>query len=76
MADWSCVESVGVFLKNGRKEDEFDHLGISFVYLVSRKEEEGYTAIGMSYLMPRAFALIENLGWEDVAVPEAETALP
>lgn len=65
------------------KDDEmklFDERGFSFVYLVSRYKSEGYTAVGVSYLISRAADLIdmqgEGVGWEAIAVPEGEVATP
>jgi hypothetical protein len=49
---------------NGPPAEEFDVEGSGFVDLISYDAEEGSTSVGLSYLLPRVYALLENGGWE------------
>jgi len=57
-----CIDSVDGLLSFGYGPEHFDHLGTAWVNLVSESVEKDCVAIGISYLIPRAFALLENLG--------------
>lgn len=48
------------------KVNEFDVMGFTWVWLVSSEAKEKPVMIGMSYLMPRAYGLIESPGWQDI----------
>jgi len=75
MVDEDAVKSI-----KGRgtpKVTEFDDMGFTWVWLVSIEAKEKPVRIGMSYLMPRAYGLIEGLGWQDIyRNPEKGTACP
>jgi hypothetical protein len=85
LVNQGCLDSVDFWMegKSLEKDDElklFDGRGCSFVCLVSRYESEGYTLVGVSYLIPRVADMIgmqgEGMGWEAIAVPEGEVATP
>jgi len=40
----------------------FDWQGVLFVYLVSRRKNEGYAAVEILYLIPRVAGLMEMQG--------------
>jgi hypothetical protein len=48
------------------KVTKFDDMGFTWVWLVSIEAKEKPVRMGMSYLMPRAYGLIEGPGWEDI----------
>jgi hypothetical protein len=52
----------------GPPPEEFDADGSGFVDLVSVEPEEGDTAVGLSYLLPRVYSLLEAPGWHTVKV--------
>jgi hypothetical protein len=47
--------------------EEFDAYGIGFVTLVSKHENEGRFNVGLSYLVPRVYTLLDACGWDNVA---------
>ncbi|KAI8939244.1 hypothetical protein NX059_005070 [Plenodomus lindquistii] len=51
----------------GPPAEEFDADGAGFVVLVSLDEEEDYQHVGLSYLVPRIYTLLEGPGWENFA---------
>lgn len=69
MATQSCVDAV---LQNGPPAGEFDFYGAAWVYLVSEwdgdeeDEFECYTRIGVSYMLPRAYSLLQGPGWSSI----------
>lgn len=52
----------------GPPAEEFDADGSGFLALVSLDEDEGYQLVGVSYLVPRIYSLLESLGWDGFAV--------
>jgi hypothetical protein len=48
---------------------------MGFVELVSLDEEEGEQLVGLSYLVPRIYTLLEGPGWRNFAVKD-EVATP
>ena len=55
--------------------EEFDANGRGFVTLISHDESEGNFSIGVSYLVPRAYTLLDECGWDNI-VPEDGVACP
>lgn len=51
----------------GPPADEFDADGEGILTLVSTDEDQGYQAVGASYLVPRIYSLLEAPGWDDFA---------
>ncbi|KAF2182070.1 hypothetical protein K469DRAFT_713149 [Zopfia rhizophila CBS 207.26] len=62
------LESV---LEDGPPAEEVDVDGMGWVTVVSLNEEEGDTAVGLSYLT-RAYALSECPGWHTIAVGDGD----
>jgi hypothetical protein len=52
---------------DGPPADEFDADGAGFLTLVSLDEDEGDQNVGLSYLVPRIYTLLEGPGWENFA---------
>ena len=67
---------LSTMLLNLVSSEEFDALGTAWVYLVSKNEDEDETAIGLSYLIPRAYRILEDPGWEFVADEDGGIVLP
>ena len=53
-------------LEDGTPEDFWDNEGYTHVYLVSRNEEEGYQAVGVSYLLPYTYDVLAEKGWQGI----------
>jgi hypothetical protein len=51
---------------NGPPAEDFDADGSGFVDLISLDAGEGSTAVGLSYLLPRVYVLLEALGWDKI----------
>ncbi|KAF1976258.1 hypothetical protein BU23DRAFT_597123 [Bimuria novae-zelandiae CBS 107.79] len=66
--EWVGAKTLGV-------DDVWDEHGATFVEVVPKHEEEGDVLVGISRLIPRADEFIE-MGWECLAVPVGEVALP
>jgi hypothetical protein len=58
----------------GPPADEFDASGAGFLTLVSLDEDEDYQMVGLSYLVPRIYTLLEGPGWENIV--EDGVAIP
>ncbi|KAF3000784.1 hypothetical protein E8E13_005467 [Curvularia kusanoi] len=52
----------------GPPAEEFDAYGAGFLTLVSLDEDEDYQDVGLSYLVPRIYALLAGPGWENIVV--------
>jgi hypothetical protein len=76
MVDEGCLDSIENAIQYAETPDEFDDMGTGFVCLVSKDEAEGETYIGLSYLIPRAYNLLNGLGWEFIADEDGGVALP
>lgn len=64
-------------LEDGTPEDFFDSDGFAHVYLVSKNENEGYQAVGISYLLPYVYNMLAEKGWQGIKQQSAEdVALP
>ena len=61
----------------GPPAEEFDASGEGYVMLISRDEEKDVTFVGLSYLLPNIYSLLE-IGWSTFAKDpdEGETAGP
>ncbi|KAF2447209.1 hypothetical protein P171DRAFT_430119 [Karstenula rhodostoma CBS 690.94] len=46
--------------------EEFDTDGRGFLSLISHDEREGWFSIGVSYLVPRAYTLLDECGWYNI----------
>lgn len=57
---------------NGPPSEEWDGIGEGFVNLVSVNEDEGYTCVGVSYLMPHVYSMVHSIGWHSVDVGEED----
>ena len=62
--------------REGPPPEEFDDKGDSFVTLVFLSEDEGHMDVGLSYLIPRIYALLDGPGWENFVVEDGEVAIP
>lgn len=62
-------------VRDGPKPEDFDANGTGFVELVSLDEREGETYVGLSYLVPRIYILLNGPGWENFAVKD-DVAIP
>lgn len=60
----------------GPSAEKFDADGFGYVTLVSLKKDEGHMSVGMSYLVPRVYALLESCGWDNFAVGDTDVACP
>jgi hypothetical protein len=67
---------ISTVLRTEMPAEEYDALGRSYVYLVSKYADEGYTAIGTSYVVPRAYSLIATVGWEGILKEGERVAKP
>jgi hypothetical protein len=47
-------------------EDEFDVHGCSWVWMVSSSKSEETTRVGISYLMPRTWLMLDGCGWSAI----------
>jgi hypothetical protein len=54
-------------LLNDPPSDVFDVNGNGWVDLISIDPDEGYQAVGLSFLFPRAYSLLV-IGWHQIAV--------
>ena len=61
--DQVCLETV---LKYAPPAEKFDTYGKGFVTLVSHDKREGDFSVGLSYLVPRVYTLLEGCGWDNV----------
>jgi len=57
---------------NGPPPEDPDTDGYGFVDLISVDPEEGATAVGLSFLLPRVYSLLEAPGWHIVKVGEED----
>ncbi|KAF1973672.1 hypothetical protein BU23DRAFT_553980 [Bimuria novae-zelandiae CBS 107.79] len=77
VVDDVCLSAMETALEDGTPEDFFDNEGYTHVYLVSKNEEEGYQAVGVSYLLPYAYNVLAEKGWEGIKQRyEEDVALP
>jgi hypothetical protein len=60
----------------GPSAEKFDAEGSGYVTLVSLDKDEGHMSVGMSYLVPRVYALLESCGWDNFAVGDTDVACP
>ncbi|KAF9734471.1 hypothetical protein PMIN01_07374 [Paraphaeosphaeria minitans] len=60
----------------GPSAEEFDAEGDGSVTLISLDKNEGHMSVGMSYLVPRVYALLESCGWDNFAVGDTDVACP
>ncbi|KAK7187972.1 hypothetical protein PSPO01_06174 [Paraphaeosphaeria sporulosa] len=60
----------------GPSAEEFDAEGYGSVTLISLDKNEGHMSVGMSYLIPRVYTLLESCGWENFAVGDTDVACP
>lgn len=44
-------------------EDEFDMLGVSWVWMISSSKGERTTRVGIGYVMPRTWLMLDGIGW-------------
>ena len=58
----------------GPPAEEFDASGAGFLTLVSLDEDEDTQCVGLSYLVPRIYTLLEGPGWENIV--EDGVAIP
>jgi hypothetical protein len=66
----SCI------LSEAPSPSEFDAYGRGFVDLISANESEGEMFVGVSYLVPRVYTLLDGCGWDNVYPGECEIACP
>jgi hypothetical protein len=65
-------ESLNAVLNHAPPAGEYDTYAKAWVYLVSAKDGgndndcECYTRIGILYLIPRAYSLLEGPGWTSI----------
>lgn len=64
------------FLSKNLPVEEFDAYGRGYVELVSADENEGEMYVGVSYLVPRVYTLLDGCGWDLVYPGECEVACP
>ena len=77
MVDEDAMKSIQGKGRAAAKITEFDVMGFTWVWLISKETKEKPVRMGMSYLMPRAYGLIEDLGWRDIYCnPERDTSCP
>jgi len=56
----------------GPPPESYDTQGLGFVDLISVEPEEGATAVGLSFLLPRVYSLLEGSAWHLVQVGEED----
>lgn len=59
---------------NGPPAEEFDASGVGFLTLVSLDEDEDFQIVGLPYLVPRIYTLLEGPGWQNIV--EYGVAIP
>lgn len=47
-------------------EDEFDARGFSWVWMISSSKGERMTRVGISFLMPRTWLMLDGIGWSAI----------
>ncbi|KAF2637835.1 hypothetical protein P280DRAFT_471995 [Massarina eburnea CBS 473.64] len=57
---------VGLALYKAPPATEFDAYGRGFVGIMSVDEEEGDFDVGISYILPRTYVLLDGIGWDNV----------
>ena len=60
------TEQLDIILE-GPPANEFDTSGEGFLTLVSLDEDEETQNVGLSYLVPRIYTLLDGPGWENFA---------
>lgn len=63
-------------LENDAPPEDGDPRGYMSLELVSIHEEEDYVAVGLGYLVPRAYVLIEDPGWWIVYRDDGDRSMP
>ena len=53
---------------DGPPAEEFDFDGDGVLTIVSLDENEGYQDVGLSYLVPRIYTLLEGVGWSNIVI--------
>lgn len=56
--------------------NQFDDLGWSWVWMVSSEAKEKTTKVGISYLLPRAYLLLQAIGWGRLVTEDNSVATP
>jgi len=56
----------------GPSAEEHDTFASGWVDLVSRYREEGHVSVGSTYLIPRAWSLLQSVGWSAIDVGDEE----
>jgi hypothetical protein len=56
------------FILKGPPAEDFDASGAGFLTLVSLDEDQDYQMVGLSYLVPRIYTLLEWCNWDAIAV--------
>ena len=53
---------------DGPQAEEFDFDGDGVLTVVSLDEDEGDQDVGLSYLVPRIYTLLEGAGWSNIVI--------
>ncbi|OSS43557.1 hypothetical protein B5807_11748 [Epicoccum nigrum] len=53
---------------DGPPAEEFDYDGDGVLTIVSLDEDEGDQDVGLSYLVPRIYTLLEGAGWSNIVI--------
>jgi hypothetical protein len=53
---------------DGPAAEEFDFDGDGVLTIVSLDEDEGDQDVGLSYLVPRIYTLLEGAGWSNIVI--------
>lgn len=77
---WVDEMSMKFLTEHDGPPEAFDMHGVLHQYLVSVEEPEGpadgLQAVGLSYLLPRAYLLIEDPGWWIIYKEDGDVSLP
>jgi hypothetical protein len=47
-------------------EDEFDMYGVCWVWMISSSRGERTTRVGIDYVMPRTWLMLNGIGWSAI----------
>ena len=60
----------------GPPPSRFDDNGEGFVTLISLDKKERDVSVGLSYLVPRVYVLLQECGWDNFRVGSLDVACP
>lgn len=67
---------LNLILNKAPPAEEFDVYGKGFVTLISEDRREGFFNVGLSYLVPRVYTLLDGCGWDNVCAGQDGVVCP